>query len=84
MGWSLLKVVLEALAGFLRGLAADRHSTATTKDLGAAEAQNRLDQQVKDAADAQATNNAVDRGGAGDVLKRLRNRTKPDGNQPGA
>lgn len=81
---SLLKVALEVLTGFLRGLAADRRSIGTTKDLGAAEAQIRLDKEVKDAADAQATNNAIDRGGAGDVLNRLRNRTKPDGNQPGA
>jgi hypothetical protein len=83
MGWSLLKVVLEALAGFLRGLAADRRSAATMKDLGAAEAQTRLDKEVKEAADAQAANNAVDRGGAGDVLGRLRRRAEPDRHSSG-
>ena len=79
-----LKAALEALASFLRGLIADRRAAATTKDLGAAEAQIRLDNQVKEAADAQAANNAVDRGGAGDVLNRLRNRTRPDRHQSGA
>lgn len=84
MGWaSLLRVVLEAVAGFLRGLAADKRTAATTKDLGAAEAQIRLDAEVKEAADAQAANNAADRGGAGDVLNRLRNRTKADGHRSG-
>ena len=85
MAWaSLLRAVLEAVAGFLRGLAADRRAAATTKDLGAAEAQTRLDNQVKEAADAQAENNAAPRGGASDVLNRLRKRTATDGNRPGA
>jgi hypothetical protein len=80
---SLLKAVLEALTGFLRGLAADRRAAATTKDLGATEAQTRLDNQVKEAADAQAENNAADRGGAGGVLKRLRDRTKQNRDNAG-
>jgi len=85
MGWALLlKAALEAVAGFLRGLAADRRTAATTKDLGAAEAQIRLDAQVKEAADAQAENNAAPRGGAGTVLDRLRNRAGPDRPRPGA
>ncbi len=41
------------------------------RSLGAAEAQIQLDKEVKEVADAQAENNAADRGRAADVLGRL-------------
>lgn len=46
------------------------------RDLGAAQAQNRLDTEVKEAADAQARINAVDRGGARGVAERLSKRIR--------
>jgi len=78
--WSAL---FTALAGFLasviRDAIADFRQSATLKDLGRAEGAVETTTIIAERADAQAKVNAVDRGSAGDVARRLRERLAKPG-----
>ena len=67
---------LKLLVAFFQGLAsawlARMERDGTNRDLGAKGAQIELDREVKDVADEQNRINTTDRGGARDVLERLR------------
>lgn len=72
----MLEMILGAALGFVADLVerwwTNRQRDAANRDLGAAQSSATLNRTVAEIADAQAQNNAVDRGGAADVLRGLR------------
>lgn len=72
----MLEAIIGAALGFVADLIQrwwnDRQRDAANRDLGAARAEATLGKAIAEIADAQAQNNAVDRGGAADVLRGLR------------
>jgi hypothetical protein len=78
----LLAAFLKGLADFFARLVADWRRDGALQGKGRAEASAELNKGISEIADAQAKNNAVDRGGARAVLERLRNpagRERPGG-----
>jgi len=69
---SLLGLILGAMAKAFTTWLSDKRRDAAFRDLGAAEGSVVLNKTVAEIADAQAANTAIDRGGAGDVLRELR------------
>lgn len=78
--WSL---ILTTLAGFfasvIRDFVAGHRQTTALKDLGRAEGAVETTTIIAERADAQAKVNAADRGNAGDVARRLRERLAKPG-----
>jgi hypothetical protein len=69
----LLAALLKGLADFFARLVADWRRDGALQVKGRAEGSAELNKGISEIADAQAKNNAVDRGGARAVLERLRN-----------
>ncbi|MEW5422636.1 hypothetical protein [Amorphus sp. 3PC139-8] len=75
-------MLLEALSAFLtgflapliRGLISDWRAAQALREAGAADAARETSHTIQEIADAQRANDARDRGGAGDVARRLRER----------
>ncbi|MCA3597773.1 MAG: hypothetical protein IOC64_06650 [Methylobacterium sp.] len=79
---ALLAALLKGLADFFARLVADWRRDGALQGKGRAEGSADLNKGISEIADAQAQNNAVDRGGARGVLDRLRNpagRERPGG-----
>ena len=73
---TLLSALAGFLAGLLRDLVADWRREAALKDLGRAEGAAATATMLAEMADDQARINSADRGSAGDVARRLRERLK--------
>lgn len=71
---AVLAAILKVVADFLLGLVSNLKRDRDLQEKGRAEGEADLNRAIAEASDAQASNNAVDRGGASDVLDRLRSR----------
>lgn len=76
----MIGTLLSALAGFLASLVRDlitaRRQEAALKDIGRRQAEAETATRIAETADAQASVNLADRGDAGDVARRLRDRLR--------
>lgn len=87
--WSaLLALFLDAFGkaagSVVTGWLQTGRTAADERQLGAATASSATLQDVAEIADAQAKNNAMDRGGAGDVARRLHHDLEPESAGDGA
>ncbi len=71
---SAFSAIFKVIADFLVALASNWMRDRDLEAKGRAEGAAELNKIVAEGADEQAQNNALDRGGAADVLNRLRNR----------
>ncbi|RRY09896.1 hypothetical protein EGJ58_10495 [Brucella anthropi] len=71
---TLLSALAVMLVSLIRDLIKDWRYERSLKDLGRAEAIGEISKQLQDKADEQHENDMVDRGGASDVARRLRDR----------
>ncbi len=76
---ALLAAILKGFGDFLARLVADWRRDRDLQDKGRAEGSADLNRGIAGVADDQAKNNSVERGGAADVLDRLRKRPRTDG-----
>lgn len=76
----ILSAVLTALAGFARDYLAGLNRDRLIREKGVADATLQTDKVIEGVADVQRKNDAVDRGGASDVARRLRDRLRAGNN----